>query len=185
VTVTWYELLLFVHLSAAVIWLGGGFMFQVYGAVVRRGGDKAELAQFAGRAGVLGERMFVPASLIVVLTGVGLMLEGNWEWEQLWVVFGLIAFAASFFNGLLLISPTAKKVPVVGPTTPEGQVLIVRLFVILRTELAVLFTIVLAMTAKPTGDDVWLIVIVVAVLAVLIAAFVAPLRSSSATASDR
>ena len=36
---TWYELMLFVHITAAVIWLGGAFTFQMYGAVVRRGGD--------------------------------------------------------------------------------------------------------------------------------------------------
>ena len=98
---TWYELLLFVHITAAVIWLGGAFTFQMYGAVVRRGGDPEELARFAGRAGHLGERMFVPASLLVVLAGVGLMIDGNWDWDQLWVVFALVTFAASFVTGLL------------------------------------------------------------------------------------
>jgi hypothetical protein len=47
---TWYEFLLFVHVTAAVIWLGGAFTFQMYGAVVRRGGDVDEIARFAGRA---------------------------------------------------------------------------------------------------------------------------------------
>ncbi len=176
---TWYEFLLFVHISAAIVWLGGALAFQTYGAVVRRGGDPAELAQFAGRAGVIGERMFVPASLIVVLAGIGLMVEGNWSWDQLWVVFGLVAFAYSFGSGLFLLSPMAKKIPRVGPTTPAGQALIVRLFTISRIELAVLFTVVLAMTVKPTRDDVWLIVVAAAVLAALILAFLAPLRSQS------
>jgi uncharacterized membrane protein len=54
---TWYEFLLFVHITAAVIWLGGAFTLQMYGAVVRRGGDAEEMARFAGRAGVLSERM--------------------------------------------------------------------------------------------------------------------------------
>ena len=48
---TWYEFLLFVHVTAAVIWLGGAFTFQMYGAVVRHGGDTDEIARFAGRAG--------------------------------------------------------------------------------------------------------------------------------------
>jgi uncharacterized membrane protein len=179
---TWYELLLFVHVSAAVIWLGGGLVLQTYGAVVRRVGEPAELAQFSGRAGVLGERMFVPASLVVVLAGIGLMLDGNWKWEQLWVVFALVGFAYSFVSGLFVISPMAKKIPEVGPTTPAGQALIVRLFAILRVELAILYTIVLAMTVKPTGDDVWLIVIVAAILVALIVAFLAPLRNQRAAA---
>ena len=46
---SWYEFLLFVHVTAAVIWLGGAFTFQMYGAVVRRGGDTDEIARFAER----------------------------------------------------------------------------------------------------------------------------------------
>lgn len=76
---SWYEFFLFAHITAAVIWLGGAFTLQMYGWVVRRAGDPGEIAVFAGRAGVLAERMFVPASLVVVLAGVGLMINGHWH----------------------------------------------------------------------------------------------------------
>jgi uncharacterized membrane protein len=176
---TWYEFLLFVHITAAVIWLGGAFTFQMYGFVVRRGGDPEEIARFAGRAGVLGERMFVPASLVVVLAGIGLMIDGNWDWDQLWVIFALVTFAASFLTGLLVLAPMAKRIPVVGPTSPEGQRLIERLFTILRIDLAFMYAIVFAMVVKPTTDDGWTIVIAAIVLIALTALFLAPLRSSS------
>ena len=174
---TWYEFLLFVHITAAVIWLGGAFTFQMYGMVVRRGGDPEEIARFAGRAGFLSERMFVPASLVVILAGIGLMIEGNWNWDELWVIFALVAFAASFLTGLLVLSPMAKRIPVVGPTTPAGQALIERLFTILRVDLVFMYAIVFAMVVKPTTDDGWTIVIAVAVLLILSAVFLAPLRS--------
>jgi uncharacterized membrane protein len=177
---SWYEFLLFVHITAAVIWLGGAFTFQMYGAVVRRGGDPEEMARFAGRAGVLGERMFVPASLVVVLAGAGLMSNGNWEWGQLWVIFALVTFAASFVTGLFVISPMAKRIPAVGPTTPAGQALIQRLFTILRIDLSYMYAIVFAMVVKPTSDDGWMIAIVAAVLVVLTVVFLAPLRSAGA-----
>ncbi len=118
---TWYEFLLFVHIAAAMIWLGGAFTFQMYGAVVRRGGDPEELARFAGRAGVLGERMFVPASLVVVLAGVGLIIDGNWDWDQLWVIFALVTFAASFVTGLFVITPMAKGIPSSARRLPPGR----------------------------------------------------------------
>jgi uncharacterized membrane protein len=177
---TWYEFLLFVHITAAVIWLGGGFTFQMYGMVVRRGGDPEEMARFAGRAGFLSERMFVPASLLVVLAGIGLMIEGNWDWDQLWVIFALVAFAASFATGLLVLTPMAKGIPVVGPTMPEGQVLIERLFTILRIDLVFMYAIVFAMVVKPTVDDGWTIAIAAAVLVGLTALFLAPLWSARA-----
>lgn len=177
---TWYEFLLFVHIAAAVIWLGGSFTFQMYGAVVRRGGDPEEMARFAGRAGALSERMFVPASLVVVLAGIGLMIDGNWDWDQLWVIFALVTFAASFVTGLFVISPMAKRIPGVGPTTPAGQALIQRLFSILRVDLAFMYAIIFAMVVKPTTDDGWTVAIVVSVLVVLTAVLLAPLRSTSA-----
>ena len=176
---SWYEFLLFVHVTAAVIWLGGAFTFQMYGAVVRRGGDADEMARFAGRAGVLAERMFVPASLVVVLAGVGLMLDGNWDWGQLWVVFALVTFAASFVTGLFVISPMAKRIPQVGAATPAGQELIRRMFTILRIDLAYMYAIVFAMTVKPTTDDGWTILIAAAVLVALTAIFLAPLRGGA------
>jgi uncharacterized membrane protein len=187
--VTWYEFFLFVHITAAVIWLGGAFTFQMYGAVVRRGGDPGEIALFAGRAGHLSERMFVPASLTVILAGIALMINGNWDWGQLWVIFALATFAASFLTGVLVISPMAKRIPVVGPTTPAGQALIDRLFTILRIDLCFMYAIVFAMVVKPTTDDGWTIVIAAAVLVVLTVVFLAPLRSAagrpaSSTATD-
>ena len=177
---TWYELFLFVHITAAVIWLGGSFMFQMYGMVVRRGGDPEEIARFAGRAGVLAERMFVPASLVVILAGIALMINGNWDWDQLWVIFALVTFAASFLTGLLVLGPMAKRIPVVGPTTPAGQALIERLFTILRVDLVFMYTIVFAMVVKPTTDDGWTIAIAALALIVLSVVFLAPLRSANA-----
>ena len=176
---TWYEFLLFVHIGAAMIWLGGAFTFQMYGLTVRRGGDPEEIARFAGRAGVLSERMFIPASLVVIAAGISMMIDGNWDWGQLWVIFALVTFTASFLTGLLVLSPIAKKIPVVGPKTPEGQELIARLFSILRVDLAFMYAIVFAMVVKPTSDDVLVLVVAVIVLIALTAFFLAPLRSGA------
>jgi len=180
---TWYEFLKFVHISCAVIWLGGAFTLQMYGLTVRRGGDPAEMAQFAGRAGRLGERLFAPTSMVVLLAGIWLMIEGNWDWGQLWVIFALITFAASFVTGLFFIGPMAKRLPEVGPTTPAGQELIQRIFAVLRVDLCFMFAIVFAMVVKPTSDDGWVVVAAALVLIALTATFVAPLRRSAPEAS--
>ncbi len=161
---TWYEFLLFVHVACAVIWIGGGFLLQIYGMVERRTGDVASIARFAGIAGRLGERVFIPASLLVVLAGIGLMIEGSWSWGDLWVVFALVTFAASFAVGAGFLGPTAKRIEVVGPETEEGQRLIRTVFAVLRVDLLFLFAIVFAMTVKPTSDDVATIVVVAAIL---------------------
>ena len=108
------------------------------------------------------------------------IIDGNWDWDQLWVIFALVTFAASFATGLFVITPMAKGIPVVGPTTPAGQALIQRLFTVLRIDLVFMYAIVFAMVVKPTADDGWTIVIAVVVLLALTALFLAPLRSSGA-----
>jgi uncharacterized membrane protein len=176
--VTWYEFLLFVHVSGAIVWLGGAFLFQIYGMVELRSGDTAVIARFAGNAGRISERLFVPTSLLVILAGVGLMIDGDWPWDRLWVIFALVAFAGSFLLGLGVISPTAKRIEVAGPESPEGQRLIRRIFALVRIELMFLFAIVFAMTVKPTTEDAWTVMIVAAILVAGTAFFLRGLRDA-------
>ncbi len=182
---SWYEFLLFVHVACAIIWIGGGFLFQVYGMVELRSGDTAAIARFAGNAGRIGERLFIPASLLVVLAGIGLMIEGSWSWGTLWIVFALVTFAASFLVGAGILSPTAKRIEAVGPETHEGQRLIHRVFSILRVDLLFLFAIVFAMTVKPTSDDIGIIVVAAAILIGGSVFFLRPLAKPSAVPEVR
>lgn len=108
------------------------------------------------------------------------MVEGSWDWGQLWVVFALVAFAASFATGAFVLSPLAKKLPEVGPATLEGRELIRRIFTISRVDLVFLYAIVFAMTVKPTGDDLGVVLVAALVLAGLSTLFLGGLRRSVA-----
>jgi len=180
---TWYELLLFLHIAGAIIWIGGGFLLQVYGLLELRSGDARSIARFAGNAGLIGERLFTPTALIVVLAGVGLMIDGSWPWGRLWVVFALVAYGLSFLLGVGVLAPTAKRIAAVGPETDEGQRLIRKVFALLRVDLMLLFAIVFAMVVKPTSDDVWTIVVAGVLLTAGIGATIRPLAQGRATSA--
>ena len=173
---TWYELLLFVHIACAIIWLGGGFLFQVYGMIELRTGDAAAIARFAGNAGRIGERLFAPRPSWSCWRAVGLMLNGDWPWGQ--------ALGGLRPGGVRRIvpsrdrrpGPTAKRIEKVGPESDEGQQLIRRVFALLRVDLLFLFAIVFAMVVKPTGDDTLVVVIVALVLLAGSAAFLRGVR---------
>ncbi len=161
---TWYEFLLFVHIAGAIVWIGGAFLVQVYGVLELRSGDAVAIARFAGNVGRIGERLFTPTSLVVVLAGVGLMIDGDWPWARLWVDFALVAFAGSFLLGAGYLGPTAKRIGAVGGHTAEGQLLIRRVFGLLRIDLMFMFAIVFAMVVKPTSGDVWVVATVTVLL---------------------
>jgi len=161
---TWYQFLLFVHVAAAIVWVGGAFYVQVYGMVELRSGDPSAIARFAGNAGRLGERLFTPMSIVVLLAGIGLMIDGDWPWGRLWIDFALVAWVGSAALGAGYLGPTAKKIALVGPQTAEGQRLIRRVFALLRVDLMFLFAIVFAMVVRPSSDDVWVVVVVAVLL---------------------
>src|SRR5262245_28036409 len=91
---TWYELWLFLHISAVVLWIGGAVAVQVFGALAKASGDPARTAAFGKDTGVMVRWVFMPMSVLVLLTGILLVNEGNWDWGEWFIVLGLIGWAA-------------------------------------------------------------------------------------------
>jgi energy-coupling factor transporter transmembrane protein EcfT len=65
---TWYELWLFLHISAVVLWVGGAVAVQVFGALATSSGDPARSAAFGKDTGAMVRWVFMPSSLVVLVT---------------------------------------------------------------------------------------------------------------------
>ncbi len=165
---TRYELLLFLHVAAAIIWLGAGMVIQFFALRAERSRNAAEIHRVASDAEWLAMRLFVPASLAVLVFGLALVFDGPWAFDQLWIVLGLIGYAFSFFIGILFLSPEsgriAKLVAAHGAEHEAVARRIRRILAVSRFELAVLFAVVLDMTLKPRGDEVGFHVLAAAIL---------------------
>jgi uncharacterized membrane protein len=148
-----YDLLLFVHVLAAVVWVGGAVSLQVLAIRAERSGDGTRVASFATEAEWIGGRVFLPASLVLLLAGIGLTLEGDWGFTTPWVLLGLVAFGLSALTGSLFVGPESGRIGALitdlGPNDPVVAARIKRVFLVSRIELAVLILIVLDMTVKP------------------------------------
>jgi uncharacterized membrane protein len=148
-----YELLTFVHVGAAIVWVGGGTMIQLFGirAAARR--EPLGLVQFMRDAEWMGNHVMLPSALIVVVIGFLLIWDGPWELSMTWVWLSLVIFAISFLIGLLVLTPRAKQIgnliEAEGPESPAVQESIGRIFWILRGDLVLLFAIVFLMVTKP------------------------------------
>lgn len=183
---TRYELFLFLHIVFAIVWLGAGTTIQFLVVRAQRAGDPAEF----GRLGAVNEwltpRLFIPSSLLVLLFGIALVLDGPWSFGDLWVLIGLGGYAVSFLAGILLLEPTSKKMKNVmaaeGPHSPEAARLADRLTVVSRTEVVLLYVVVADMAFKPTIDNGWTLAGFAAALAAGPALFVWLQRRQSAAA---
>jgi uncharacterized membrane protein len=174
---TWYTFFKSVHVTAAAVWFGGALMIQAFAFRIVRTGDARRQADFAKDSEVVGMRVFIPAAWILVLAGIGMMVNLPWSWGQNWIVFGLIAFALSFIVGAGFLGPEGGRIAAVierdGPGSPEAQARINRILLISRCELVVLLTVIVNMVVKPTGNAGWfwgLLAVMVVGIAVILGA---------------
>ena len=87
---TWYELWLFIHILAAMVWIGGAVAIQVFGILTKRAADPAKSAFFAQNVSFTVTRVLAPTALVVLFAGIGLVENGDWDWSTPFVVWGLI-----------------------------------------------------------------------------------------------
>ena len=183
---TLYELLLFIHIGATIIWIGAGFLSLVLAIGYDQDGDEPALLRFMKDQERLALRLFVPASLVVVLMGIALVIESDaWSFDQLWIVLGLVGFAATFFTGLLIMKPGTEKLGAEmeaagGRLTNQIQIGIRKLMVKARVDYLVLTLVVFDMVVKPTGDDTAVLIGMAVALVAGIAYILARLRAIDA-----
>jgi uncharacterized membrane protein len=169
---SYYEALLFIHVLGVAIWFGTGFGLLVLGNRFDRSRDYTGLKSLFDQAGWLSTRLFTPVSLIVLVAGILLVVEGPWSFDELWVLIGLVAFALTFVTGFFVLKPHAERIA--ADLAREGMTNAVardigRMFTRMRIDYTVIALVVADMTLKPTGDDVFTLLLMGAVLAVVVA----------------
>jgi uncharacterized membrane protein len=159
---TWYDFLLFVHISCAAVWVGGSSVMQFFGLRALGAGSADRLVDFLGDIEWIGFRVLLPFSLGAFAAGVGLVWDAAfWQIGDDWIMIGLALFALTFLAGLLFFGPEGGRVgnlvETEGPSSPVVQARIKRLIVLTRIDLVLLFLILFDMAVKPSFDDGWTI----------------------------
>ena len=152
-----YELLVFVHIAATIVWIGAGFLIAVLVFGAERAGDRIKAAGHHRDVGWLAPRLFIPASLVTLVFGILLVLDGPASFGDVWIVIALTGWAASFLLGFFYFKPEGERIGALveqhGPALPEIERRLHRLNVVDRVQLVILFLVVANMVVKPTGDD--------------------------------
>jgi uncharacterized membrane protein len=147
-----YELWTFVHVVAAIVWIGGAAVAQVFGTLAKRAGDPARSAAFGRDMAFIGPWVFMPASILVLLSGSLLVEDGNWDWSEPFVLVGLVGWAVVSLTGFGYVSRTmgrlGARMAAEGPS-PELGAAMNRLVLLSRVLILVLFAVVFVMVVKP------------------------------------
>ena len=150
---TWYQWFKAGHVLAAVLWVGGGAMLTLYAILTLRQNTPAEMASFARKVGLIGERVFTPLSFAVLGLGFGLVENGHLGYNHFFVVYSLAAWGASTLLGITFLGPESarlgKLISTRPPEDPEVQDRIRRILAVARVDVVLLLSVVFVMTAKP------------------------------------
>ena len=148
-TSDWYAFFKWVHVTGAVLWVGGGLALTILALWAERKQDPAEMAMLARQAAFIGERVFAPVGLLVLLAGIAMVINLHWGWGTSWIVIGLVGYAITFLTGLLVLGPQAKRIGQLietkGAEAAETQAAIRRILLIARVDEGVLLLVVAVM----------------------------------------
>ncbi|MFN2567241.1 MAG: DUF2269 family protein, partial [Gemmatimonadaceae bacterium] len=98
-----YALLKLVHIVAVIAWLGGATTMTLLTWRMARAGDRAGLAALMRHAAFVGPAVVGPASLLTLLTGIGMVVSGRLDPEALWIQWGFVGVVTHFLFGPLLL----------------------------------------------------------------------------------
>jgi uncharacterized membrane protein len=143
------NVLLSIHILAAVFWVGGGFLLNLAMLLAARSGDPASRLAAMRLAHFVGPRVFLPLAAIVLGSGAW-MTEKYFDWEQLWIVLGLIGLVTAISVALLYLTPRAGRAVAAmeqGIPPPPGRNWVP---IVGRLNLLLVSAVVVVMVIKPT-----------------------------------
>jgi uncharacterized membrane protein len=181
----WFSIIKLLHVTSAIIWLGGGFLLVLLAIRADRAGDTPELIGILRTVAQMGNLVFVPASLATLIFG----LIMTWFWvgfAELWIVIGLAGYASTFLMGTLVLKPSADRMLAIVDregATPAALLYGRRILRAGKFDYVVMFVILIDMVMKPAMQDQAVLAAMAAILAVGAAlVFGAPGRTRAAEA---
>ena len=171
----WYSIFKFLHVSAAICWVGGGAVLMFLGIVATRAKDETGQMTVIKQTAGLATNWFIPTSMGTLILGAITATVGG-IWGDAWVILGLLGFAATFSTGFFIIRPAADAIAA-AETAGKREVALAnagKLLQVSRFDFVMLFTVIADMVLKPQWSDVALLVIMALVLAAGFAVFLLP-----------
>ena len=149
-----YSIFKALHVTAAVIWVGGDVTLTTLGIVFERRRDGETMAALGKMGAWIGVKVYTPALFAVLIFGIATVQKGQLGWGTFWIDFGLVGWAIAGCIGVAFVGPELGRIDRAaqqfGPESAEVGRRVKRLFTIFRFDTALLVLIVLDMAAKPS-----------------------------------
>ena len=130
-----YSIFKALHVTAAVIWVGGDVTLTTLGIVFERRRDGETMAALGKMGAWIGVKVYTPALFAVLIFGIATVQKGQLGWGTFWIDFGLVGWAIAGCIGVAFVGPELGRIDRAaqkfGPESAEVGRRVKRLFTIL------------------------------------------------------
>lgn len=144
-----YDTLLIVHIAALAVWFGGGLALNVIATRTPPPDRAAVMPQVS----FYGNTVLTPASLLLVLSGFGLVAELDLDMGDTWILLGILIWIATAGLGAAVIGPAAKRIAELSaqqpPDVAQMTALRARVLLFSRITLLLILLAIVDMITKP------------------------------------
>lgn len=148
-----YRILLFVHVMGVIMWLGAGTVFQFLAERATSTNDEGRMRTLVSLGDTFGKAYFGVLTALVLLSGLILVFDGDWGFDHVFIIGGLVGIVASGALGGAVIGPTSERLQErIGAGAPmDAQAIgdIIRIRNVGRIDLLIMTVVVFLMTYKP------------------------------------
>jgi uncharacterized membrane protein len=100
---TTYVVLKFIHVLAAIVWIGGATALATVTGRLIAARDRATLAALFPHSMAYGQRMAGPSAILVLITGIWMVIAGKLSFSAFWISWGFAGIIAHFVFGATIL----------------------------------------------------------------------------------
>jgi uncharacterized membrane protein len=150
---TLFSVLKFLHIVAAIVWVGGVITMTFLNVRITRTGSTAAMAALSSVGVFFSQWVFGPAAGITLLAGIATALTAGFQMRSLWIIWGFMAILLSIVLGATLTRVTTQRLGALAATpNSDGAQLAAlqnRLGMLNALNILLLLSAVWAMVSKP------------------------------------
>jgi hypothetical protein len=106
--VTFRNVILTIHIAGAAAWLGANFVQTVLAPRFAKASNEVAAA-WTRQTIWLGERYYSVVGALILISGVVLVIDGDWRWSTRFIVLGIATVFIGGILGLAVFAPLAQK----------------------------------------------------------------------------
>jgi uncharacterized membrane protein len=107
---SFYNLVLFIHIAAALAAFGGTLSYGLIQAFVTRTENRRSAAFWHHLQGELGKKVITPAATVVLIAGIYMVVAGNYDFSDVFVTIGTLIIVALLGLGGAFFAPQEARI---------------------------------------------------------------------------